>query len=89
MKSQAHASIIEQSHRRPRGRPRKNPVMPEAYLPPRKNSFGQYQRVWVIFTNESRIPWLRWLRPGFRHCFALLNDGHHWLPQAPPRLQRP
>jgi hypothetical protein len=70
--------------RRKRGRPPKhNRLMSDAYLPARKNSFGQYQRVWVVFTDESRIPWLRWLRPGFRHCFAILNDSEHWLALEP------
>jgi hypothetical protein len=60
-----------------------NSLMAAAYLPPQQNSFGQYQRAWVVFTDESRIWWLRWLRPGFRHCFALLNDGEHWLALEP------
>jgi hypothetical protein len=69
---------------RGRGRPRKiNRLLGDAYLPARQNSFGQYQRVWVVFTDEARIWWLRWLRPGFRHCFAILNDSDHWLAVEP------
>lgn len=33
----------------------------------------------VAFTNAAGLPWLRLLRPGFRHCFAAINDGRHWL----------
>lgn len=32
---------------------------------------------------EARLPWLRWLKPGFRHCFLILNDGRHWLTLDP------
>lgn len=35
---------------------------------------------WVVFSGEcEEMPWLRVLRPGFRHCYALLNDGRHWI----------
>jgi hypothetical protein len=36
----------------------------------------------VCFTGRSEIAWLRWLRPGFRHCFCLLPAdaaGRAWL----------
>ncbi|HRQ60868.1 MAG TPA: hypothetical protein PLO23_05085 [Alphaproteobacteria bacterium] len=33
----------------------------------------------VVFTGKTDLPWLRFLRPGFRHCFVLLNDGKQWL----------
>ncbi|CAK0760646.1 conserved hypothetical protein [uncultured Gammaproteobacteria bacterium] len=33
----------------------------------------------VAFTGEADLPWLRLLRPGFRHCFVAVNDGRHWL----------
>lgn len=46
-------------------------------------------RAWVAFTGEAELPWLRLLRPGFRHCFALLSDGRHWITVDPlsPRLE--
>ncbi|MGB4107189.1 MAG: hypothetical protein WBK55_05270 [Alphaproteobacteria bacterium] len=35
---------------------------------------------WVVFSGQcEEMPWLRVLRPGFRHCYALLNDGRHWI----------
>ena len=34
---------------------------------------------WVVFTGEAPLWWLRWLRPGFRHCFVVLNDGARWV----------
>lgn len=44
------------------------------------------QRAWIVFCGETERWWLRLLRPGFRHCFALLHDGGRWLlfdPLAP------
>jgi hypothetical protein len=48
-------------------------------------------RAWVVFCDNSELPWLRWLRRGFRHCFVVLHqqdaDGSgHWIaidPLAP------
>lgn len=34
---------------------------------------------WVVFTSKTDLPWLRFLKPGFRHCYALLNDGKVWI----------
>jgi len=33
----------------------------------------------VVFTGESDIWWLRVLRPGFRHCFAVIGDHGRWI----------
>jgi hypothetical protein len=37
------------------------------------------QRVWVVFAGRADHLWQRCLRPGFRHCFAALEDGEGWL----------
>ncbi len=37
------------------------------------------QTAWVVFSGKTDLPWLRLLRPGFRHCFVLINDGTHWV----------
>lgn len=37
------------------------------------------QNAWVVFSGETDLPWLRLLKPGFRHCFILMNDGRHWV----------
>lgn len=42
-----------------------------------------YCRALVIFSGGSGVWWLRWLRPGFRHCFAAVDDGTHWLTVDP------
>ena len=36
------------------------------------------QRVWIVFGGRADQPWLRPLRPGFRHCFAALADASGW-----------
>ncbi len=38
---------------------------------------------WVVFTGETDLPWLKMLKPGFRHCFVLMNDGKHWISLDP------
>ena len=38
---------------------------------------------YVVFTGKTEIHWLKFLRKGFRHCFVLLNDGHHWVSVDP------
>lgn len=49
----------------------------------RINAGGAVPRAWVVFTGQADLPWLRVLRPGFRHCFVLLNDGQGWISVDP------
>lgn len=37
----------------------------------------------VVFTNQAGLPWLRWLKPGFRHCFAYLPVARGWIAMQP------
>jgi len=37
----------------------------------------------VVFEDEAVIGWLRVLKPGFRHCFAAINDGRAWVEVLP------
>lgn len=36
-------------------------------------------RYWVVFSGSSELKCLKALRPGFRHCFVVLNDGVRWM----------
>lgn len=38
---------------------------------------------WVVFSSEADIAWLKILKPGFRHCAVLLNDGKNWITVDP------
>lgn len=37
------------------------------------------QRVWIVFGGRADQLWLRALHPGFRHCFAAIEDDAGWL----------
>ena len=37
------------------------------------------QSAWAVFSGKTDIRWLRVLKPGYRHCFAILNDGQRWM----------
>lgn len=41
------------------------------------------QTVWIAFGGVADQPWLRLLRPGFRHCFAALGDDAGWTVLEP------
>tara|TARA_B100000242_G_scaffold287375_3_gene254115 strand:- start:8365 stop:8814 length:450 start_codon:yes stop_codon:yes gene_type:complete len=41
------------------------------------------QKAWVVFSGQTDIAWLRILKPGFRHCFVLMNDGQCWISYDP------
>ncbi len=41
-------------------------------------SMADGQNAWVVFSGQTEISWLRFLKPGFRHCYVLLNDGERW-----------
>jgi hypothetical protein len=44
---------------------------------------GADQKAFVVFTGQSDWPWLRWLKPGYKHCFVLIHDGERWLSMDP------
>jgi hypothetical protein len=33
----------------------------------------------VVFCGDASILWLRWLRPGFRHCFVAVQQSEFWI----------
>lgn len=37
------------------------------------------ERALVAFSGETQLAWLRLLKPGFRHCFVLLDAGCCWV----------
>ncbi len=41
------------------------------------------QRVWIGFGGRADRAWLRLLRPGFRHCFAAVEDAQGWTVVEP------
>jgi hypothetical protein len=41
------------------------------------------QAVWLAFGGVADQPWLRLLRPGFRHCFAAVGDETGWTVLEP------
>jgi len=36
-------------------------------------------KAWVVFSGQADLPWLKILKPGYRHCYVLLNDKKHWI----------
>jgi hypothetical protein len=44
---------------------------------------GTSQSVWIAFGGVADQPWLKLLRPGFRHCFAALGDEAGWTVLEP------
>jgi hypothetical protein len=43
----------------------------------------QRPEAWVVFSGKADLPWLRVLKPGFRHCYVILNDGRRWFSLDP------
>ena len=41
------------------------------------------QEIWVVFNGRTDLPWLRLLKPGFRHCYVMINDGERWVSVDP------
>lgn len=42
-----------------------------------------YARALVVFSGRTGVRWLRWLKPGYRHCFVAIDDGNAWLTVDP------
>ena len=47
------------------------------------SSVNEYQKAWVVFSGQTEISWLKFLKPGFRHCYVLINDGERWTSLDP------
>jgi hypothetical protein len=41
------------------------------------------QRLWVVFTDQTDLWWLKFLPKGFRHCFVIIHDGKNWITVDP------
>ena len=41
------------------------------------------KKAWVVFSGQTDLPWLKILKPGFRHCYVILHDGRHWITVDP------
>ena len=41
----------------------------------------QFEKAYVVFTDNTDLWWLRLLKPSFRHCYLLLSGrgGRFWL----------
>ncbi len=37
------------------------------------------QKMWIVFSDQTDLPWLRLLKKGYRHCFVLIHDGKNWI----------
>lgn len=51
------------------------------------NNIVRNLKAWVVFSGQADRPWLKLLRPGFRHCSVVLHDGRRWL-SLDPMLSR-
>lgn len=40
-------------------------------------------QAWIVFSGKADLPWLKILKPGFRHCYLLLSDGKRWITLDP------
>ena len=36
-------------------------------------------KAWAVFSGRADLRWLKCLKEGYRHCYAVLNDGRHWI----------
>jgi hypothetical protein len=50
-----------------------------------KDVFSNHKtkEAWIVFTGHADLWWLKILKPEFRHCYALLNDGQRWMSVDP------
>lgn len=37
------------------------------------------QMAWGVFSDETDISYLKFLKRGYRHCYLLLSDGQQWF----------
>ena len=47
------------------------------------NQHPPERMVWVVFSDETDLLFLKCLRRGFRHCFVVIRDRGHWISYDP------
>ena len=50
---------------------------------PAEDREHESRRIWIAFTGQTELPLLRFLKPGFRHCFIVIKDEGKWLSLDP------
>lgn len=40
---------------------------------------NENQAMWVVFSNDTDIKFLKLLRRGFRHCFVIIKQSDQWM----------
>ena len=46
-------------------------------------STKKQRRAFVAFGGQTDLPWLRFLKPGFRHCFLVVEASDCWVVYEP------
>lgn len=39
----------------------------------------QEKTIWIVFSGDSTLPMLRFLKQGFKHCFAVILQNGRWV----------
>lgn len=40
---------------------------------------NENQALWVVFSNDTDLRFLKFLKKGFRHCFVIIKQGEQWM----------
>ena len=48
-------------------------------LAPQKEEAGGTCALWVVFSDDTDIGFLKMLKRGFRHCFVLIRQDRTWI----------
>ncbi|MCB1782395.1 MAG: hypothetical protein KDI13_00215 [Alphaproteobacteria bacterium] len=47
------------------------------------NKTSDAQKAWVVFTGQTDLKRLFFLKAGFKHCFVVVHDGSRWVTLDP------
>lgn len=50
---------------------------------PQPVTLRENYKAWVVFAENSDLPYLKVLKRGFRHCYIIVKDGDHWVSLDP------
>lgn len=57
----------------------REPSISGPFRPSHRHVVDAGQRIWIVFGGRADQAWLRALHPGFRHCFAAIEDDAGWM----------
>lgn len=67
------------TRKKPRHATNASAQMPRHDMPDDASPQVMHEKILVVFSDDTDLWWLKWLKRGFRHCFVVMRLGGQWV----------